>query len=123
MTYTLKQKQRYSKASRTKYERRLWPLRLVGFRSGRVVLGYCPDWASYRVLVEVDGGIHDKPYIKALDRRKKVHFTRQGYLVIRVSNGAVAAHRWRVMVGIAVRAVPFNVGSLIVYSVWWATHS
>ncbi len=49
----------------------------------RVLDFYCP---AARLLVEVDGGVHDADEVAAHDRARDEHFAAAGYTIVRVRN-------------------------------------
>lgn len=56
------------------------------FLRNEVFAGYIPDFISktYKIIVEVDGSIHEKEYIKKRDRKKDNKYNSLGYRVVRV---------------------------------------
>lgn len=63
----------------------------MGFDHCKVILGYIPDFSHdrARVIVEVDGGVHDRPEVRERDRQKDAALRTAGWTVIRVTNGQV----------------------------------
>ena len=79
----------------TPAERRLWKLlrRVEGchFRRQFALGPHVFDFADLdkRLLIEVDGGIHDLPEVAARDRAKEGWANAQGFRVLRIPNAHV----------------------------------
>lgn len=52
---------------------------------------FIPDFCSKKekIVIEVDGGIHDNPYIKEHDDLKENFLEKEGYKILRFSNDEV----------------------------------
>jgi very-short-patch-repair endonuclease len=89
-------------------ERRLWPLKLIGFWAQRVTpIGYVADYYQplSRVVVEIDGGVHDRQ--KAADQYRDDNHRRNHIYTIRVSKDLVLEHR----------LVALN--KIVILTLWW----
>ena len=92
----------------TPQEARLWlqlrPLRALGFHFRRQApfRGYYLDFVSFnhRLVVEVDGGQHNDAAQAEHDDVRDAVLRREGFTVIRVSNGDVNTNLDGVMVAI-----------------------
>ena len=81
-------------SDQTLAERRLWErLRLLPIRFRRQVpIGpYVVDFACHasRLVIEVDGGVHDRTDVAVRDLKRDDWFSAQGYSVLRISNRRV----------------------------------
>ena len=78
----------------TPAERRAWSIlrryREEGacFRRQQVIEGFIVDFfsASLRLVIELDGGIHDDPEVRQRDLARDEHLVRLGLTVVRVPN-------------------------------------
>jgi uroporphyrinogen-III synthase len=83
--------------SDTRAEKRAWVLlrdrRMLGlkFRRQFPVANYIVDFycEELRLIVELDGGVHDDPKQARNDEIRNVHLQELGYRVLRVPNGMV----------------------------------
>ena len=74
---------RYLKKRKIKYEFQV-PI-MVGENKG-----YIADFVFFkRVVLEVDGTIHNTPEVKERDREKEIALKKNGYRVVRVSNADI----------------------------------
>jgi very-short-patch-repair endonuclease len=79
----------------TPSERELWKLlRSIDgftFRRQPAVGDYVFDFANYaaRLLIEVDGSIHEREDVQANDKAKEIHAITQGFRVLRFANNDV----------------------------------
>jgi very-short-patch-repair endonuclease len=79
----------------TSSEKELWKLlRSIDghtFRRQPAIGDYVFDFASYgaRLLIEIDGSIHERDDVKANDKAKEVHAITQGFRVLRFANNDV----------------------------------
>jgi very-short-patch-repair endonuclease len=79
----------------TTSERELWKLlrSIEGhtFRRQPAIGDYVFDFANYgaRLLIEIDGSIHDREAVKANDKAKEIHAITQGFRVLRLANNDV----------------------------------
>jgi isobutyryl-CoA mutase len=98
MSYTLvKEYADKHKKNPTKAEAFLWEqlrgkkLEQYKFRRQHIVANYIADFIclSKRLIVEVDGSIHDVPEIKANDTIRTAHLNQLGYSVLRFTNEEV----------------------------------
>lgn len=89
----------------TPAEARLWKLLVkkacewgVSFEAQKVVCGYIPDFfcGSLLLAVEVDGGVHRRPDVKANDRRRTRVLNSAGITVIRFTNTQCLKHTEKV---------------------------
>lgn len=69
------------------------------FRNQHVMIGYIADFVCLRkrLLVEVDGGYHQKPEQVSRDRTRDGAFERRGYKTLRFTNGQVKHDLERVL--------------------------
>jgi very-short-patch-repair endonuclease len=80
----------------TPAEKQFWQVlrKLPGFHFRRQLAlgGYVFDFGDHgqRLLVELDGGIHSLPEVKARDALKDAAAVARGYRVVRIPNGYVA---------------------------------
>jgi adenine-specific DNA-methyltransferase len=82
----------------TPEEKKLWFLlqdrRLSGFKFRRQVWidKYCTDFCCYKVklIIEVDGGNHNKPLNKLNDSERTEYLESQGFRVLRFWNSDIA---------------------------------
>lgn len=92
----MRQRKRYARKLRkhqTPAERKLWALRLMGYRAQAITPSkYVADFYNplARVVVEVDGGVHKK--LKASDKFRDANHKRRGLFTIRVTNEFVLKH-------------------------------
>ncbi len=63
----------------------------IKFRREEAIEGYIADFycAEHRLIVEIDGSVHDEPEVKANDIRRQQHLEAAGYTVIRFSSDDV----------------------------------
>lgn len=79
----------------TPSERKLWSLlrSIEGarFRKEVAIGDYVFDFANYgaRLLIEIDGSIHERDDVKANDKAKTIHAITQGFRVLRFANNDV----------------------------------
>ncbi len=79
----------------TPSERELWKLlrSIVGhtFRRQPAIGDYVFDFANYaaRLLIEIDGSIHERPDVQANDKAKEIYAITQGFRVLRFANNDV----------------------------------
>jgi very-short-patch-repair endonuclease len=68
----------------------VWP-EGTDWKAQEVVLGYIPDFyePSSRIVVEVDGSIHNVKRVRLNDLRKQRHFAKEGILTVRYTNDEV----------------------------------
>jgi very-short-patch-repair endonuclease len=61
------------------------------FRRQPAIGDYVFDFANYaaRLLIEVDGSIHDRANVQANDKAKEIHVIGQGFRVLRLQNNDV----------------------------------
>ncbi len=90
----IKKYARKLRRNQTASERRLWYLIFFAFFPQRITpINYVADYYNplSRVIVEVDGGVHDgrKAFDKERDRRHRL----KGILTVRVSNNLALNHR------------------------------
>jgi very-short-patch-repair endonuclease len=90
-----------TKILREHYGARGWAMQML-------LHGWIVDFlfTKERVVIEVDGSVHDRPEVKARDRVKQESLERNGYRVVRVTNneakltpGAVRARLDRMLCG------------------------
>ncbi len=82
----------------TAAQQKAWELlrdrRLLGlkFRRQRPIRGFIVDfyWAELRLVLEIDGGIHDRPEQAAYDAARTAILERTGLPVVRFRNDAVS---------------------------------
>jgi very-short-patch-repair endonuclease len=85
----------------TPAEKKAWallrPYRELGaaFRRQQVIDGFIVDFfcASLRLVIELDGGVHDDPAVRSQDEARDAHLTGLGLIVVRLRNGEVSAQR------------------------------
>lgn len=78
----------------TPYEERLWRLlrnrALHGFKFRRQqpIDGYVADFCCFekRLIVELDGAIHNKESQREYDKERDAHLRKQGFMVLRFAN-------------------------------------
>lgn len=73
----------------TSAEKVLWrELKSLGFKAQQVTLGFIPDFIlpKDRIIIEVDGEIHNTPSQKLRDKRKDEIFINKHYKVLRFTN-------------------------------------
>ena len=79
----------------TPAEKELWKLlRSIDgytFRSQPAIVNRVYDFACYgaRLLIELDGAVHDRPDVQADDKEKTLHAVRNGFRVLRFTNAEV----------------------------------
>jgi very-short-patch-repair endonuclease len=79
----------------TPSEKELWrllrELEGVTFRRQPAIGGYVFDFACYgaRLLIELDGSIHNRPDVQANDKAKEIFAITQGFRVLRLQNNEV----------------------------------
>jgi len=63
------------------------------FRRQQIVCGFVVDFfcADARLIVELDGGVHDEPEQYEHDERRTAALSAAGFIVIRIQNDDVAA--------------------------------
>lgn len=91
----------------TPSEKRAWGLlrkyREEGcaFRRQQVIDGFIVDFfcASLRLVIELDGGVHQDPAVKELDEARDAHLRGQGLIIVRVPNRDVSGDRLDEIVG------------------------
>ena len=76
------------------------------FRRQQVIDGFIVDFfsAPLRLVIEVDGGIHDDPLVHERDLARDAHLTRLGLTVIRIANADVTESRLDTIVRTAISA-------------------
>jgi very-short-patch-repair endonuclease len=85
----------------TRAERRAWGLlrgyRGLGFcfRRQQVIDGFIADFfcAKLRLVIELDGGIHDDQSVREQDLARDTHLGQLGLAVVRIPNDALSAER------------------------------
>lgn len=82
--------------NQTYCERRLWSFirsrRLrVKFRRQAIILGYIVDFfcPQEKLIIEIDGKIHNSPERKEYDETRTLHLSRKGFKIIRFTNEQV----------------------------------
>ena len=96
----------------TPAERHAWSLlrryRAEGacFRRQQVVDGFIVDFfcAPLRLVIELDGAVHDDPDVRQRDLARDEHLTRLGLTVVRIANSEATAARLEEVVRSAMAA-------------------
>jgi very-short-patch-repair endonuclease len=73
----------------TPSEKILWPLlKPKGYIAQAVVLKYIPDFANFekRIIVEVDGSVHDSDFCRRRDAKRTEYLTAFGWTIVRFTN-------------------------------------
>lgn len=69
--------------------------RMLGlkFRRQHVIAGFVVDFycAELRLILEIDGGVHNRPEQAAYDAARAAHLEARGFRVVRIGNAEVSA--------------------------------
>ncbi len=89
----LKRRRQELRRNGTFYEKKLWEVlrnRNLGvkFRRQHSIGYYIVDFycAAAKLIIEIDGGVHDEAESKIYDNQRTLFFEEQGYMVLRFKN-------------------------------------
>lgn len=71
----------------------------INYKFNPIICGFIPDFyfPQARLVVEVDGSVHDRPDVKENDKMKDVVFGKNGFIVRRYTNKKITSDIYSVI--------------------------